>query len=91
VKHPRDAFFSKGWRKAVVRAERLNWEAGPDELDPGKRRLELEFILPRGSYATVLVKRITAAAGEGAPQLGDSGVDELADDEFELDSTEHAD
>jgi len=27
----------------------------------GRRRMTLDFILPRGSYATILIKRITAA------------------------------
>jgi len=30
----------------------------PDELFPGQRRLTLSFVLPRGSYATLLVKAL---------------------------------
>jgi tRNA pseudouridine13 synthase len=33
---------------------------GPDALYPGRRRLTLEFSLPRGSYATLVVKRLQA-------------------------------
>jgi tRNA pseudouridine13 synthase len=33
---------------------------GPDELYPGRRRLTLNFNLPRGSYATLIVKRLQA-------------------------------
>jgi tRNA pseudouridine13 synthase len=31
-----------------------------DELYPGRHRLTLEFFLPRGSYATLLLKRMEA-------------------------------
>ncbi len=31
-----------------------------DELYPGKRRITLEFFLPRGAYATLLIKRLEA-------------------------------
>jgi tRNA pseudouridine13 synthase len=33
---------------------------GPDDLYPGRRRLTLDFSLPRGSYATLIVKRLQA-------------------------------
>ncbi len=58
VKHPRRTFFSKGDRQAVFLATDLGRESGPDELYPGRSKLTLEFKLPRGSYATVLVKRL---------------------------------
>jgi tRNA pseudouridine13 synthase len=35
-------------------------EPEPDELYPGRHRLTLEFFLPRGSYATLLLKRMEA-------------------------------
>ena len=35
-------------------------EPGDDELYPGRHRIALEFFLPRGSYATLLVKRLEA-------------------------------
>lgn len=53
-------FFSKGERAACIRPAALSHEAGPDDLNPGRRRLTLRFELPRGSYATMLVKRLTA-------------------------------
>lgn len=59
IKYPRDSFFSKGERRLVVFPEKLSWESGRDELNPGKEKLLLRFELPRGSYATILVKRIT--------------------------------
>lgn len=59
VKYPRDSFFSKGQRAAAVAVEGLAAEAADDELYPGRRKLALRFDLPRGSYATILVKRLT--------------------------------
>lgn len=35
-------------------------EPGDDELYPGRHRIALELFLPRGSYATLLVKRLEA-------------------------------
>lgn len=59
VKYPRDSFFSKGWRNAVSVPQELAAEQAEDELHAGRRKLTLRFILPRGSYATILVKRLT--------------------------------
>ena len=63
IKHPRDSFFSKGERAAVIRATEVTRDEGEDSLYAGRRALRLSFCLPRGCYATILVKRITAAAG----------------------------
>lgn len=62
VKYPRDSFFSKGNRQAVVQPGNLKHQLAPDELYPRRRKLSLWFDLPRGSYATILVKRITEPA-----------------------------
>ncbi len=59
VKYPRDSFFSKATRRAVVQADGLVAEVDDDELYPKSRKLHLSFQLPRGSYATVLVKRLS--------------------------------
>lgn len=62
VKYPRDSFFSKGDRMAIVRPDDLRMQrSGEDELNPGRERVTLEFVLPRGAYATILVKRLTLA------------------------------
>ncbi|HKB05501.1 MAG TPA: tRNA pseudouridine(13) synthase TruD [Gemmataceae bacterium] len=53
-------FFSKGERAAKVPVANLTWVVGDDELNRRRRKLELRFELPRGSYATMLVKRLTA-------------------------------
>jgi tRNA pseudouridine13 synthase len=59
VKYPRDSFFSKGSRRAWVLPQNASCSEADDELYPGRRKLRLDFELPRGSYATMLVKRLT--------------------------------
>lgn len=60
VKYPRDSFFSKGDRVAMLRLKPDAAQAGEDELYPGRKKLTLQFSLPRGSYATMIIKRLTA-------------------------------
>ncbi|MBX7102960.1 MAG: tRNA pseudouridine(13) synthase TruD [Gemmataceae bacterium] len=55
----REPFFSKGSRPAWVMPARFSAEPGADELHAGYSRLRLGFELPRGSYATIVVKRLT--------------------------------
>jgi tRNA pseudouridine13 synthase len=46
-------------RAALIVPEGMDLaEAEPDELYPGKRKTVLRFFLPRGSYATLLIKRL---------------------------------
>ena len=59
VKYPRDSFFSKGIRRAFVTPAHLTATAADDELYARRKKLLLSFELPRGSYATILVKRVT--------------------------------
>lgn len=59
VKYPRDSFFSKGSRSSLIFPDQLTSAAANDELYPGHQSLTLSFSLPRGSYATILVKRLT--------------------------------
>ncbi|MCA9080808.1 MAG: tRNA pseudouridine(13) synthase TruD [Planctomycetaceae bacterium] len=58
VRYPKDSFFSKGWRHIAIPMLDLKFHADRDELDPDHHKLELDFQLPRGSYATILVKRL---------------------------------
>jgi tRNA pseudouridine13 synthase len=58
VKYPRDTFFSKGERRAIFRPGELWSSPAGDEVYPRRQKLELRFTLPRGSYATILVKRV---------------------------------
>ncbi len=60
VKYPRDAFFSKGERAALLIPRELRIHSGDDDVYPGRYRVTLQFVLPRGCYATILVKRLTS-------------------------------
>jgi tRNA pseudouridine13 synthase len=51
-------YFSKGDRRAKVPVSDLTWNVGDDELNRGRHKLELRFSLPRGCYATMVVKRL---------------------------------
>lgn len=62
LKGLREMFFSKGERPAWCMPGDLHWEAGPDETRSGRQKLQLRFDLPRGSYATLIVKRIAVDA-----------------------------
>ena len=64
VKYPRDSFFSKGERAALFRPGDLTYESAADDVYPGRYKLSLQFRLPRGSYATILMKRVTGQSGE---------------------------
>lgn len=72
----KDTYFKRGNRAALVFPEGL--EAGPDEpddLNAGRRKASLRFFLPRGSYATIVVKSLTlkpsSAASEGEGEDGE--------------------
>lgn len=56
----RQAYFKSAPRAARVIPTRLEWKDGEDERHPGCRKLELSFALPRGSYATMLIKYLFA-------------------------------
>jgi len=51
-------FFGKGLRDAIIAPGGLEWSSGDDELNRGRRKMTLSFELPKGSYATVLLKRL---------------------------------
>jgi tRNA pseudouridine13 synthase len=59
IKGMQKPFFSKGDRPACVRPAGLAYESAADELNAGRLQLALRFELPKGSYATMLVKRIS--------------------------------
>jgi tRNA pseudouridine13 synthase len=62
VKGMQKPFFSKGDRAACVRTENLSHTSELDELNKGRSKMTLRFDLPRGCYATILVKRITSSS-----------------------------
>jgi tRNA pseudouridine13 synthase len=55
-------YFAKGDRAGCVRPAGLEHAAEPDERHRGRMKLLLKFDLPRGSYATMLVKRVTSVS-----------------------------
>ena len=57
-------FFGKGLRDARVVPANLQAAAAPDDLNRGRRKVTLSFELPRGSYATVVLKRLFPSADE---------------------------
>jgi tRNA pseudouridine13 synthase len=58
VKGLREWFFSKGERSALCIPEGLKWETSSDERHSGKQKMNLAFDLHRGSYATLLLRRL---------------------------------
>ncbi|WP_437201940.1 tRNA pseudouridine(13) synthase TruD [Planctomicrobium sp. SH664] len=58
VKFPRDRFFARSSRRVIFPVEGLTWSFAVDELSPTQQKLELDFLLPRGCYATMVVKRL---------------------------------
>ncbi|MFO0809762.1 MAG: tRNA pseudouridine(13) synthase TruD [Gemmataceae bacterium] len=60
IKGVRKPFFTKGERAAFVVPSGLTGEVTDDELNVGRSKLTLAFDLPRGCYATMVVKRVLA-------------------------------
>lgn len=56
----REIFFSKGERAALCIPGGLQSEFGDDDIHPGRQQVVLSFDLPRGAYATLIVKAITS-------------------------------
>jgi len=60
VRGVREMFFSKGERAALCMPGQLTHESAADELHPKRSKLTLSFDMPRGCYATLVVKAATA-------------------------------
>jgi tRNA pseudouridine13 synthase len=56
LKYPRDTFFSRGFRSAWLIAQGMTFDWAEDSLNPGSDSLRLCFVLPRGAYATMVVR-----------------------------------
>ena len=69
VRYPRDRFFSRGTRETLVFPEGLKGEFADDEKSLSLRKLTLDFTLPRGSYATMLIKHIIPKGLESKSQM----------------------
>ena len=57
----RKPFFARGERAALVVPEDITAAAVADDHHPGRQAVRLTFTLPRGSYATMVVKRLATA------------------------------
>ncbi|WP_437192449.1 tRNA pseudouridine(13) synthase TruD [Planctomicrobium sp. SH527] len=64
VKFPRDRFFSRAYRPVMIPVQNFRGEFAADELSTGLSRLTLRFSLSRGSYATMVIKRLFLNAEE---------------------------
>ncbi len=71
LKFPRDTFFSKGERPAIFFPTGVAHEVADDDFYRGKQKMTLRFELPRGAYATILVKRVTDVNLETEPVADD--------------------
>jgi len=80
-----DTYFKRGNRPALLVPEGLSAEPdAPDELNPGRRRVTLRFALPRGGYATIVVKRLAlhaAPPAEAELPVDEAGAEDGPDDE----------
>jgi tRNA(Glu) U13 pseudouridine synthase TruD len=54
----RRPYFKSVLRKAIALPEEFTFQVSHDELNAGRKKLLLRFMLSRGSYGTMLVKRI---------------------------------
>jgi tRNA pseudouridine13 synthase len=79
IKKMDDVFFSKGRRAAAVRPTVGNCTVMPDDLNEGRRMARMLFELPRGAYATLIIKRLQAAVGERLAADAEDSSDEDSD------------
>lgn len=63
----RELFFSRGNRPALLQPAHLTYRILDDERHKGRDKCVLRYELTRGSYATMLVKRIQTALAEKNP------------------------
>lgn len=68
IKHLREVFFSKGERAVWFVPQDWNWQVEHGD-QPAVQHLLLRFILPRGCYATLVVKRVRVVAQEGSNSM----------------------
>jgi tRNA pseudouridine13 synthase len=62
LKHFREPFFSKGDRAAFLVPANVEGRMEPDELQAGKMKLLAAFELPRGCYATMVIKSVVSGS-----------------------------
>jgi tRNA pseudouridine13 synthase len=66
VRGVREMFFSRGERAALCVPDGLTAEFAEDEMHPRRLKAVLAFELPRGCYATLIVKGVTAQESPNA-------------------------
>jgi tRNA pseudouridine13 synthase len=59
IRHPKSEYFSKGTRSVLLFPNNVSAQAFPDNVYPRKSAVKIAFELPRGSYATMVIKRLT--------------------------------
>jgi tRNA pseudouridine13 synthase len=59
IRGMRKPFFTRGERAALCVPAGLTAETSPDDRHPDRSLVRLVFELPRGSYATIVVKRVS--------------------------------
>ncbi len=57
---PRDRFFSRGNRRCWLVPDSVTADIADDDIYEGSQRVRLEFELPSGSYATMLIRGLTS-------------------------------
>jgi tRNA(Glu) U13 pseudouridine synthase TruD len=63
----RKVYFRSFKRRALIVPEDLRIvDQGEDELHPARKKMAISFLLPRGAYGTMLVKRISRNFWVGA-------------------------
>jgi tRNA pseudouridine13 synthase len=66
---PRDRWFSRGLRRTLIVPADLQLTDAVDERYQGRRKASLSFSLPRGCYATMLIKALTARQDDQATEV----------------------
>ncbi|MBU6174917.1 MAG: tRNA pseudouridine(13) synthase TruD [Planctomycetes bacterium] len=72
LKYPRDTFFSKGKRATWLNPRSLEYRWEKDDLHPNRHALRTNFSLPKGSYATMVVRSISKRPEEAETDLEES-------------------
>lgn len=72
IKGMQKPFFTKGVRAGCICPAGMSHAVESDELNARKQKLILGFDLPRGSYATMLVKRIASGGLASGDAVGET-------------------
>lgn len=64
-------YFSRGLRRAMIVPTNLSCRTGEDMLNRNRRTFTMKFDLPRGAYATLVIKRISASASVRHPSANE--------------------